>query len=89
MPNGTDAQRTANLVEMVREIVEDRMGSAGITPYEGMKVAELVLWTLIENSFKLAQNEDLRDQARLAAVRVLIRLQSRVEAWPAKPSEAN
>lgn len=82
-----EIDRTAFLVELVRDTVEDRLGGAGISPAEGMKVAELVLWTLIENTFKLAQTETLREQAKLAAVRTLVRLSSRVEAWPAKPSE--
>ncbi len=80
--------RSGELADLVAEIVEG-LGETGVTPMEGLTVAELVLWTLMENSFKLAPTEGLQEGAKIIAVRVLTRLSSRVEAWPAKPSERN
>ncbi len=80
--------RSGELADLVAEIVEG-LGETGISPGEGMTVAELVLWTLMENSLKLAPTEGLVEGARIVAMRAVTRLSSRIEAWPAKPSERN
>lgn len=79
---------TDYLVELVNEVITG-LGEANITPAEGMTVAELALWTLMENAMKFAKTVELQQAAKLTAMRVAARLASRVEAWPAKPSERN
>lgn len=85
MPRTT---RTDALIEIVEEIVQG-LGETGITPGDGMTVAELVLWTLMNNALQLARTPELQEQAKQIAMRCVVRISSRIEAWPAKPADRN
>jgi hypothetical protein len=61
----------------------ERMNEDGLTPPEGLIVAELVLWQLCDNLMKLAPTERVEDM-RLMALRKIVRLESRIKAWPAR-----
>jgi len=74
--------------EVVTQTVEG-MEEMGLSPAEGMTAAELILWQLMENTMKLAPNEELLRQSKLLCTRVIMRLTSRIEAWPAKTHERN
>jgi len=63
------------------------MGEMGLTPLEGLLAGELALWTLIENGLKLSNEPAMLAASKAQAVRLLNRLVSRLEAWPAKTSE--
>lgn len=65
------------------DAIMERFRESGISPPEGMMVAELLLWTLIENLLKMAPPGEL-EKLRATALRHCIRLESRVNAWPAR-----
>ena len=76
------------IMEAVNACVEG-MGEMGMNPPEALAAAEIVLWTFIENGLKGSPNEEIVRQSKAQAARVLARLTSRVEAWPAKTTERN
>ena len=87
--NGGAALRLRN--DVIMEAVESTvvgMGEMGMTPLEALTAAELILWTLMENGMKGSPAAVL-PQSKAMASRVLNRLASRVEAWPAKTTEKN
>lgn len=88
-PAGRGAAIRSELVgEMVTEIMAG-LNDAGLTPPEAVTTAEVLLWTLFENTMQLAPNAEMQKQAKMLCSRVLNRLASRVEAWPAKTHERN
>lgn len=78
--------RNELIMEAVNACVQG-MGDMDMTPMEALVAAEIVLWTFFENGLKLCPNEELVQQSKLQASRVLNRLAARVEAWPAKTTE--
>lgn len=80
--------------DVVADLVADTMkwlGESDVTPREGLVFAELLLWQLLERTIEqaaaLPDPEEMQRQAKLLCSRALIRLTSRVEAWPAKTHE--
>lgn len=84
--------------EAVEQILEG-FKDLGLTPQEGDIVAELVLWNLMQNAMKMAAAiavdpaldpltfPDSVNLAREKNMRIILRLSSRVQAWPAKVEE--
>jgi hypothetical protein len=85
---GRVALRNELVGEMVTEIVGG-LDEAGLTPPEAMTTAEILLWTFMENTMKNAPGAEMQRQAKLLCTRVVMRLTSRIEAWPAKTTERN
>lgn len=80
--------RSNLIIEAVTKTVEG-MGEMGLSPQEAMTAAELIVWQFMENTIKLAPNPELLRQSKLLCTRVIMRLSSRVEAWPAKTTDRN
>lgn len=85
-----DKPRSEMIGPVVTEIVEG-MGATDLTPQEAMIAAELILWTLMQNSMKLAapSGPEMLAASKQVASRALLRISSRVEAWPAKVEDNN
>jgi len=62
------------------------MKDCGLNPAEGITAAEMIMWTLVENALKLSPNELIQKASKAQAARMLSRMLSRVEAWPADTS---
>jgi hypothetical protein len=72
--------------ELVAEVVTETltgMLEMGLTPPEGNMVGEVLLWQLLRRMLEDARTETQQATARLTALRIAMRLTSRVEAWPA------
>lgn len=80
--------RGSVIQEAVTATVEG-MGEMGLTPAEAMTAAELIVWQFMDNAMRLAPNPEMLRQSKLLCTRVIMRLTSRVEAWPAKTTERN
>ena len=78
--------------DVITEAVEAAvfgMEEMGMTPPEALIAAELILWTFMQNGMKLSPTPDILRQSKGQAARVLSRISSRVEAWPAQTTERN
>lgn len=73
------------VLDTLEEVLE-RMRLDGLTPPEAMMVAELLLWQLVDNLLKLAPADAL-EKLRGAALRGVLRLESRIKAWPTKTED--
>jgi hypothetical protein len=80
--------RSGIVTEAVSATVQG-MGEMGMSPPEALIAAELVLWTFIENGMKGSPTPDILLKTKEQAARVVARIASRIEAWPAKTHERN
>lgn len=82
--------RSDVVADMVAEIIQG-LGEAGCTPAEAMTTGEVLLWALFERLLEPTKTlpPEMQQQAKLLCSRVLNRLASRVEAWPAKTHDRN
>lgn len=71
------------VLDTLEEVLE-KFKNDGLTPPEAMMVTELLTWQLIDNLLKLAPEGALVERLRAAALRGIVRLESRIKAWPAK-----
>lgn len=65
------------------------MNECGLTPPEALIAAEMIMFTLVENALKGAPEGPILAASKAQAARMLSRLLSRVEAWPADTSRRN
>lgn len=54
----------------------------GLTPMEGLVVAEILIGQLCTNLLKLAPPADV-EKMRMVGLRSVLRIESRIKAWPA------
>lgn len=73
------------VLDTLEEILE-KLKTDGLTPPEAMMVAELLLWQLIDNLLKLAP-APLLERLRATALRAILRIESRVKAWPTRTED--
>lgn len=73
-------------MEAVEAFVEG-MGEMGLTPPEALTAAEISLWMLIENGLKGSPNPEILIQSKAQGARIVARIASRIEVWPAKTTE--
>jgi hypothetical protein len=84
-----DANRIVIRSGLVADFVEQTvlgMKDCGLNPAEGITAAEMIMWVLVENALKLSPNEMIQAASKAQAARMMSRLLSRVEAWPADTS---
>jgi hypothetical protein len=75
--------RSQAVGEMVEEIV-GQMNEAGLTVREALVVAETLLWFLFKRALDTSAPGGLQEATREALARVIVRITSRLQAWPAK-----
>lgn len=73
------------VLDALEEILE-KLKTDGLTPPEAMMVAELLLWQLVDNLLKLAPPPAV-EKLRAAAMRGVLRIESRIQAWPSKTQD--
>jgi len=91
MPNLLPPPRNSLILELqgqIMELLQEHGQSARhLRPDEGLIAVELVITNLFTNAMESAPSEDLREAERKRHMNAIVRLSSRIAAWPAKSHE--
>lgn len=85
MPEERIVIRSTLVADFVEQTILG-MKDCGLSPAEGITAAEMIMWMLVENALKLSPTEKIQQASKAQAARMMSRMLSRLEAFPADTS---